>query len=632
MWNKLKNNWKLILITAVVAFLLGFVFSGSSSLPRSEAVSATRTHEQGSQIWTCSMHPQIRMNEPGQCPICGMDLIPANDSKEALGPRELKLSENAQKLASIETVEVIRGRAVHGVRLVGKLTRDEAREKTISAWIGGRIDKMFVDITGEFVRKGDPLVSLYSPVLYTAQRELLQSLKSNRDRGSVITEKRLMAAEKKLKLLGMSRKQIKKVETSGKLTTHVVIRAPISGIVIHRNVREGSYVKVGQAMYRVTDLSRLWLELDAYESDIQWLQNGQSVVFQVEAYPGKRFNGKIVFVDPVMNPKTRSIRIRADVPNMDGLLKPDMFVHAVVGAELNNRGRVQKGAGEGEDLPLIVPASAPLLTGTRAVVYVAVSGKPGVFEGREVTLGPVVDNGYVVMAGLKEGEQVVVKGNFMIDSDLQIQAKASMMYPSGGAPASHKHGGMKMDAASKGPAVVSMEDGGKMTTGTKNVPTTDSAGLPDLPAKPIEKIVDAYLSVQTALAGDKLESARASSRVIGAVLQGISMGKLSPRVHHKWMPLHSGISRGALALAGSNTLAEARSAFEGLSLSLTALLKQFDVPLKTAVYRFHCPMAFDGKGADWVQSGKETMNPYFGSSMLRCGSLEETLDPRGGRQ
>jgi len=636
MWKQVRNNWKLVLIVAVAAFLLGLAISGNGDAGTTDAHSKPghdHAHDTGATIWTCSMHPQIRMNEPGQCPICGMDLIPAADKETETGPRELKLSDTARKLAEIETAPIVRKPAIHEVRMVGKVAYDETREKTISAWIGGRIDNMFVDYTGAFVRKGDPLVSLYSPDLYAAQQELLQALKSDRERGTAVTRKRLVAARKKLQLLGLSRDQISRVETTGQLSTHVTIRSPLSGIVIHRGVVEGSYVKTGQPMYRVADLSQVWLELDAYESDIQWVREGQDVRFHVEAYPGRTFDGKVVFVDPILNPKTRTIRVRANVPNEAGLLKPDMFAHAVVEARLDERGEVTAdGAGPAD--PLIVPASAPLITGTRAVVYVAVSDQPGVFEGREIVLGPRADGGYVVLEGLKEGDRVVVKGNFKIDSELQIQAKPSMMYAEGGAPMSgHNHGNMKMGAGKTSEKAPDMDAGQAKkdhAAGETDVDGTKPVIRSGPAREALDAVLTAYFEAADALSLDKADVAAQAGRKIAATLDGLSMNGMDPTLHKAWMPHHGKLQAAARLLAQSGTLDDARKAFKNLSDELVRLLGAVDYRGSHAVYRYHCPMAFDSKGADWLQETEGTANPYFGSKMFKCGSLEERIAEAAG--
>ncbi|MHC4423824.1 MAG: efflux RND transporter periplasmic adaptor subunit [Planctomycetota bacterium] len=465
--KSLLGNRRLnIFVLVVVAFLAGYFlrsrpstahkYPGDQPVPRK---------------WYCSMDPQIIRDGPGKCPICGMDLVPmTTDSAGGAGPRELVVSEEAAKLMEIATSPVQRKFVTAETRMVGKVDYDETRIKNITAWVPGRIDRLFVDFTGITVKKGDHMVEFYSPELIGTQTELL------------VSSTKLLAREK-LRLLGLTAEQIEQIEKTGKPVDHLTIYAPIGGVVIHKNATEGMYVDTGTPIYRVADLSHLWVKLDAYESDLPWLQYGQQVEFTTEAYPGDVFKGKITFIDPILNDKTRTIKVRVNVDNTDGRLKPDMFVRAVAHAEVAKGGRVMAAdmAGKwicpmhpsivkdsaaacdicGMDLvtaeslgfvvadasgepPLVIPVSAALVTGRkldRAVVYVQKpdAEKP-TFEGREIVLGPRAGDYYIVKSGLAEGEIVVTNGNFKIDSALQIQAKPSMMNPEGKkAPMGH-HG------------------------------------------------------------------------------------------------------------------------------------------------------------------------------------------------
>jgi len=342
-----------------------------------------------------------------------------------------------------------------------------------------------VDFTGITVSKGDHMVELYSPELISAQAELLQAARAAdsispeaSDLVKRATLATLAAAREKLRLLGLTAEQIEKIESSGKAVTHITIYSPMGGIVIHKNAAEGMYVDTGTPIYTVADLSRLWVKLDAYESDLPWIRYGQEVEFTTEAYPGEVFAGVISFIDPVLNEKTRTVKVRVNVDNREGKLKPEMFVRAVARSRVAAGGRVMEAAMAGKwvcpmhpdvvrgqggscdicgmnlvtaeslgyvkvetpsQAPLIIPASTPLITGARAVVYVQVlqTEKP-TFEGREVVLGPRAGDYYLVKSGLTEGEIVVTNGNFKIDSAMQIEAKPSMMSPAGeAAPAGH---------------------------------------------------------------------------------------------------------------------------------------------------------------------------------------------------
>jgi len=469
----IKNGGIALLV--VVAFIAGFLVRPK---PVEEALSNTETGTETATVWTCSMHPRIRQPKPGKCPLCFMDLIPVTGDTGQIGERQISFSENALKLMEIRTTPVERKFVEAEIRMVGKIDYDETRVKYITAWTPGRIDRLYVDYTGITVSKGDHMVYLYSPDLLSAQAELIQAVKSagniKTDSSELINRSILAtraAAREKLRLLGLTAEQISDIEKTGKPVDHLTIYAPIGGVVIDKNATEGMYVQTGTRIYTIADLSQLWVKLDAYESDMMWIRYGQEVEFGAEAYPGEVFKGRITFIDPILNAKTRTVKLRVNVDNPDGRLKPGMFVRAVVRAKVAGAGRVmdtamarkwicpmhreivKESAGDCDicqmpletaeslgyvtvdatgEAPLVIPASAPLITGKRAVVYVQVPGadKP-TYEGREVVLGPRASEYYIVESGLAEGEIVVTNGNFKIDSALQIQAKPSMMSEAG---------------------------------------------------------------------------------------------------------------------------------------------------------------------------------------------------------
>jgi Cu(I)/Ag(I) efflux system membrane fusion protein len=635
--QKIKEFWQSayrwpVVIVVIMVFIIGLLLGGGKEVSHVGLEHGTEAQAKTAkeQIWTCSMHPQIRQPKPGKCPICFMDLVPvASSAEEELGPRQLKLTPTAMKLADIRTALVGRQFATTEIRMVGKVVLDETRLGNITARVPGRIDRMYVDYTGIQVRKGDHLVSLYSPELITAQQELLQSLKNYNQFGS--GKSMAAAAREKLALWGLTKKQINEIEKRGKPTDHLTIYSPMNGIVVQKHAIEGMYVNTGTPFYTIADLSRVWVKLDAYESDLSWIRYGQSVVFESEAYPGEIFRGRIAFIDPVLNEKTRTVKVRVNVPNPQYKLKPEMFVRAVVRSKLSMSGKVmdpelagkwisplhpeivKDGPGtcdvcgiplvKAEDLgftavspadqeaPLAVPASAPLITGKRAVVYIALPGKEGVFEGREIVLGPRTGDYYLVKKGLQEGESVVINGAFKIDSDLQIQAKPSMMSAEGGGE--HKH-----------------------ETETDNVPAAFK--------KSIDAAADAYFNIQHALSSDSLEQAKKGSEKLLEKLAAVDMNLLTGNAHIEWMKQEKILKEAGQKLAKTNDIEAARVQLEILTEPMTAVIKTFGSK-KTPVYRFHCPMAFDNKGAYWLQNNKETRNPYFGASMLLCKDSVERL-------
>jgi Cu(I)/Ag(I) efflux system membrane fusion protein len=647
-----------ILILASATFILGFMLGGSGS----ETTVETESHQHDAgeiktEVWTCSMHPQIRMPGPGQCPICGMDLIPAKGGdEEAVGERELKLSPAAIKLAEIQTSPVERKYVSVEIRMVGKVDYDETRLAYITAWVPGRLDRLYVDYTGISVKKGDHLGYMYSPELLTAQEELLQALRavaelrqSNMEIMRDTALDTLKASREKLRLWGLTGRQISAIEKKGKASDHLTIYAPTGGIVIHKNVQEGMYVKTGTRLYTIADLSHLWIKLDAYESDLMWLRYGQEVHIETEAYPGRIFKGTIAFIDPVLNTKTRTVKVRVNVPNIDGRLKPEMFVRTTIHARVAESGKVMdealagkwicpmhpdviKGGSGSCDIcgmplartetlgyvsmgsdkevlaPLVIPASAPLLTGKRAVVYVAHPENEGVFEGREIVLGPRAGDYYLVNEGLEQGERVVVNGNFKIDSALQILAKPSMMNPEGGAapPGHTHHGGMSM------PKETAKEEKKHAPTAFRNQ---------------IDKVLSVYFIIQEALSQDNAKAVRKQGKNLQKSLNSVDMGLLSGRAHMVWMKELKNLTKQAKAMGATSHIKKQREAFYLLSEALTSVVKRFGTGGERAVLQFHCPMAFGGRGAHWLQDKTNVRNPYFGKTMLACGEQTAALVP-----
>jgi Cu(I)/Ag(I) efflux system membrane fusion protein len=456
--------------TAVVAFVAAFSFWAGATL-RVPSSGMVEHAESEVETYYCSMHPHIRLPHPGKCPICRMDLIPLKGDSADTEARSLTMSAAAMELAEIETAKVRRAFVASTIAMVGKVEFDETKVKTITAWVGGRLDRLYVDYTGVSVNQGDHVADIFSPTLYEAQRQLLEALKSASDPETSSQRLReastgtLEAVRKRMQLLGLSDEQIAEIEQRKTLSDHLIIRSSVRGVVFEKLVNEGDSVTTGAPLYKVVELDTVWVKLDAYESDLPWLRYGQEVSFRTEAYPGRTFRGTVSFIDWVVDHRTRTIKVRLNVDNTDGSLKPGMFVRGEAKATLAEGGRVmapslrgkwispmhpeilKDGPGScdicGMDLvraeelfptvptdatpPLIIPASAPLITGRRAVVYVRKPGSAAVFEGRDILLGPRAGDKYVVLEGLREGEVVVTRGNFKIDSSLQIQAKASLM-------------------------------------------------------------------------------------------------------------------------------------------------------------------------------------------------------------
>lgn len=653
--------------------------------------------ETSETVWTCSMHPQIQLPEPGQCPICFMDLIEVK--KETGGDRQslrqISFDDRARRLAQVEVEKVRRGKAATEIQMVGKVDYDETRVGAITSWVNGRIDKLLVDYTGSRVRRGQPMVKVYSPELLTAQAELIEAsaaLKRTEQSGNEIIKKTasrtLEASREKLRLLGLSESQIKLIEKRGTPSEHITLTAPLSGIVIQKKVNEGMYVKTGSLIYTLADLKRVWVILEAYESELGAITLGQQVNFTVESYPGTSFHGEVAYIDPLVNPKTRTIRVRLNVDNSDEKLKPGMFVRATAS------GRV---ATDSEELPLLIPASAPLITGKRALVYVQPPEQEGVYIGREVVLGPRRGDFYQVKSGLQEGELVVTRGNFKIDSAIQIQGRPSLMNPYHEKQVESektypplfisKLNLLNHTFAEFSKGVHERDTGLQKQTLTKlaeNIDTikdddlanedklswqelamllksdiilleeAESSGeteqlyattaehfqqlrhrfeLEDSAAarlgsdelrEEITHFLTSYLKLQQLLAADNLDDATGEKAGLSAQADKV-ITALHASGFDQGSTLANELEKNIGQLMESSTLDSIRSAFYPLSVTIAEVVNTFGSNSPTPLYLQFCPMAFDNKGATWISNSEEINNPYFGAMMLRCGEVRQQL-------
>ncbi len=411
--NILQNKYLKGGLLVVVGLLLGWlIFHHPEGEQTTGTVVEQADDEHEHTIWTCSMHPQIRKDEPGDCPICGMDLIPLQNDAAVVDENAIAMSESAIKLAEVQTTVVGKGGLSKELQLYGKIVPNERLLQSQAAHVPGRIDELLVNTTGEQVRRGQLLAKIYSPELITAQKELLEAA-ALKDKYPALLE----AAREKLRNWKLSDQQIDQLQQSGQAQSEFPIYANTSGIVTTLKVAAGDYVSRGMILFEVADLSSVWAEFDAYESDLAWISKNQTVNFTAQALPGENFSGKVSFIDPMVNAATRVARVRVEVPNPGLKLKPEQFVNGTLSTSTKN-----------QSSELIIPQSAVLWTGTRSVVYVKVpdSEQPS-FKMREVTLGSAMKNAWVVKDGLQEGDEVVTNGAFSVDAAAQLAGKPSMM-------------------------------------------------------------------------------------------------------------------------------------------------------------------------------------------------------------
>lgn len=362
------------------------------------------------------MHPQIRMDHPGKCPICGMELIPLIQSTAPLNPDAIVMTEEGIKLAEVQTSFVSRKKPVKEIRLYGKIQADERLIQTQPAHIPGRVEKLLVNYTGEEIQKGQTIAQIYSPELVTAQEELLEAIKMKEMQPQI-----LEAAMEKLRQWKFTDSQIQDIEKSGSAKTIFDLYATVTGIVINKLVSVGDYISQGATLYEIADLSNVWALFDAYESDLPWIRKGDMITFTLQSQPGKEYSGRVSFIAPVINPQTRVAQVRLEIPNPGNILKPEMFANGNLTANLATSGNA-----------LVIPQSSVLWTGKRSVVYVKIpEAEEPSFVIREITLGPSLNDSFVVLDGLMEGEEIVTNGTFSVDASAQLQGKPSMMNSEG---------------------------------------------------------------------------------------------------------------------------------------------------------------------------------------------------------
>jgi Cu(I)/Ag(I) efflux system membrane fusion protein len=413
----MKKNIISIGLALIGGLVAGYLIFGGNSYDGAVSEHNHNQESKSGEMWTCSMHPQIMQPEPGDCPICGMDLIPMESETDGLAENQFKMSVNAVALANISTTKV--GFSTSGdssLKLSGTIEENEKAVATQASYFDGRIEKLFINFEGEEVRNGQRLATIYSPELVSAQQELITASSLKESQPALYT-----AVRNKLKLWKLTEKQIQQIEQSGQIQENFPVYANVSGTVSEIMVEAGNYVKQGSPLFKIANLNTVWAVFDAYENQVSLLKEGQNIGIVTKAYPDKKFDAKISFINPVLNSATRTVEVRAVLNNPKGELKPGMFVAGVLGL-------TQKS----EDDTIIIPESAVLWTGERSVVYLKTDLNNPVFEMREITLGNAINGGYVVLSGLENGDEIVTNGTFTVDAAAQLQGKKSMMNHTGG--------------------------------------------------------------------------------------------------------------------------------------------------------------------------------------------------------
>jgi len=572
----LKNKWLvlavMLLVGMIIGYFLGAPHQNTSDIDQAQAVSQQK-------IWTCAMHPQIRQPEPGKCPICGMDLVPVKGTEQfgagQVEPLAVVLSPEAMALAELRTEKVGFAAQEYRIDMTGKIALDERKLNSISASFSGRIERLYVDYTGQEVKRGQKLAGIYSPELISAQQELLEAFKRKKQNPELYE-----AALKKLALLKISPEQIKDVETAGRVQTVFNVFSDRTGIVVSRSKSSGDYLDRGEILFEIADTSSLWVLLDAYETDLAWIKKGDLIVFSVAALPGRTFEASVDFIDPLLDVKKRTAAVRAQVDNRELLLKPEMFVRAELHAA---RPMMMESP--------VIPRSALLWTGLRSVVFVKVPGRETpAFTMKEVTLGPRLGEYYLIPGGLEEGEEIVVNGVFAVDAAAQLSGGNSMM----------------------------------------NRPLKKNNDAVEwLPG--FDALVALYLELAQALVASDFAAATNFPDKLSASMLELDRESLTEPERSQWHRFQEETAEVLERAARVPDLETLRLEFSNLSNLLISVIEQLG-PTRKTLYKAYCPMAFDDQGAYWISAEEKILNPYFGETMLRCGEIKGKLGlPASGR-
>lgn len=604
--------WLLIafLVVAAISAWLGMRFGGgvadavrettarvtspTTSAGHDHAAEAGGAESSGAtQYYTCGMHPWVILPRPGDCPICHMKLTPLDPAKFT---GQVSIDPVVVQNIGVRVEPVTEGPLVRSIRTVGTVEYDETRVRDVNTKIAGWIEELHVDFLGAPVEQGQPLFEVYSPALLQAQEEYLLAMRTQRDSVAERPGQPLdlvASARTKLELFDVIPEQIEALEDAGQPSRTMSVLSPHTGTVIAKHANEGMRVEPGMQVFRIADLSSVWVLVTLYESQLPFVTEGQKAVMSLPYIPGQTFEGRVVYIYPYVDTRTREVQVRLEFENPTGMLKPGMFTTVELQSTLKREA-------------VLVPRAAVLATGTRNVAFVSLG--EGKFEPRDVRLGVETGEGQVeVLDGLKPGELVVTSGQFLLDSESRVREALAKM--------------IRGDLASEQAAEVA-------TAGASEL---DS--LPDSVADGLAEALRAYFTIGDRLAGDSHSGIADPARALADALDQV-IGVPIPTDEHFWhRHTEAAVARGmALELVSASDLATAREMFADLSVALDKLVRATGVPpdLDVGVQSLHCPMFREGQGgALWLQPAGAVRNPFFGAMMLECFDRREALPVTG---
>lgn len=541
------------------------------------------------RFYQCSMHPQVKADKPGKCPICGMDLAPIYEGQGALSEDLVTLDPNIIQVINVQVETAKKQPLRRTLRVAGTIEDDDTKHRFISAYIDGRIEKLFVNYTGAEVKKGQPLATFYSPNLLTAEREYLvvaQNQPTNATENIQQEHKRMLdSAAARLKRLGLTGTQIEALgKTNAATALHSQIVSPMSGTVVERFVYEGQYVKEGDKLFEIADFSTMWFQFDAYENDLAWLKLGQKIEVTSPSLPGKTYEGTINFINPNVSDPTRSAKVRVEIKNP--LVERDGKKQRELLHRLYAEGIVKV------DFPesLVVSRRAVLNPGGTPIVYVEQS--EGSYELRKVKLGVFGEESWQVLEGLKEGERVVTSGNLLIDAQAQFNQ---------GAMPGHEHG---------------------VASDAQEIDTANLAPLDEAQQKIANEFFGVASKMSLGLANDDVKQFNEHAAKLHTVLPTLAETFANDAQRKK---IIEQIER-AGHLPAAKDLASARKQFVPFTMATVDFARTVrSEPELKNVKIYKCPMANQGvpgapKNGFWIQTEGTLLNPFFGDAMLTCGS------------
>lgn len=577
--NKDMKKYIIYLAILISGLALGYIFFGTKTEKNQDTEVAEEHNHKGEdpQMWTCSMHPQIMQPEPGDCPICGMELIPADTNADGLDKNQFKMTKNALALANIQTIKISKNNAGDsGMMLSGKIAINKDLNATMPAHFDGRIEKLYINTVGDKVTMGEAIAKVYSPAIVAAQQELITAAKSKNTQPQFYK-----AIRNKFKNWKIDGKLLDDVEATGKVRTSWPILSHVAGTVTEIMVENGAHIIDGEPILRVANLNSVWAVFDAYENQIASLEEGQEIKVTTNAFPDKEYTATVSFLDPVLNTSRRTVTVRAVLDNKNKRLKPGMFVKA--------RLKVQ---GKSSGKPGIsIPRSSVMWTGERSLVYVKTNPKEPIFEMREVKLGAVSGDFYRVLSGLDGDEEIVANGTFTVDAAAQLAGKPSMM-----------------NAAEE-----------------KNIDKNQNFEISAEKREKIATVFNNYMNLKDLLVQDNFEGAKTEVAHLGESLESLNTEDLEGSAREILERDLEELRKRLSSMNKSKDIAGLRANFDELSEIMISMAKTFK-PFSEKLYVHRCPMAENDDGADWLSFSEEVKNPYYGSEMLNCGEVTTIIE------